>query len=85
MSGLVSKDRTSYSLKLMNPASKTLIMDESKLIRSTIRTKRVSPVFLSRLVVTQYEFFFFLRFIRARKLGMVWYGMSIIPALGRLR
>lgn len=35
MSGLVSKDQTSYSLKLMDPASKTLIMDESKLIRFT--------------------------------------------------
>lgn len=35
MSGLVSKDQTNYSLELMNPASKTLIMDESKLIRFT--------------------------------------------------
>lgn len=35
MSGLVSKDQTGYSLKLMDPAFKTLIMDESKLIRFT--------------------------------------------------
>lgn len=73
MSGLVSKDQTSYSLKLMDPAFKTLIMDESKLIRFTEGFPSFSLQAGSNTVrvFLFFCFFVFLRFIRARKLGMV--------------
>lgn len=84
MSGLVSKDQTNYSLELMNPASKTLIMDESKLIRFTEGFPSFSLQAGSNTVQV---FFFLLRFIRARELGMVWrayYPSTWQTEVGRL-